>query len=390
MRDRPANTSFGRYLFRNPALRTAMRLADAAAGLLNPRPSETSPIPPPRRILLCNIAHFGDVVIALGLVPVLQRAFPEVEIGFLAGSWSRGLLELFPDIAHIHAFDHFLLNRQARTTAEKFRAHRQSFRQASREIRDLHYDVAVETFYFLQNAIPLLWRAGVPARIGYTSGGLGPLLTHPLDWKYQNQHALAYHLQLLSFLGIHEPVPARLVWPPRKASSAPAVVSPEKNDVIIHSGGGAGFRAWPLERWRVVVKALSERGHRMIFTGLGASEAKNIEAITRDIPNCLNLCDQLDWAQFIRVIEGARLLVGIESVAGHLAAAADVPSVLVYTGTVNPITFGPLSEKARLLTFPVPCSPCFLSNGCAGMECVRNLGAETVLDACRQALAPAG
>lgn len=363
-----------------------MQLADATAGLLNPRPSETRPIPPPRRILLCNIAHFGDVVIALALVPVLKRAFPQAEIGFLAGSWSRGLLELFPDITSIHAFDHFLLNRQARTTGEKLRAHGRSFRQASREIRDLHYDVAIETFFFLQNAIPLLWWSGVPARIGYTSGGLGPLLTHPLDWEYKNQHALAYHLQLLPFLGIHEPVPTRLIWPPRKASPVPPVVSPEKNDVIIHPGGGAGFRAWPLERWRLVVQALSERGYRMIFTGLGASEAKNIAYITRDIPNCLDLCDQLDWAQLIQVIKGARLLVGIESVAGHLAAAADIPSVLVYTGTVNPTTFGPLSEKARLLTHPVPCSPCFLTNGCAGMECVRNLGAEAVLNACLKAL----
>jgi ADP-heptose:LPS heptosyltransferase len=388
MRDRPATTSFGRYLFRNPALRTAMRLADATAGLLNRRASVTQPIPPPRRILVSNIAHFGDVVIALAVVPVLKRAFPEAEIGFLAGSWSRELLELFPDIKWIHAFDHFLLNRQARTMGGKIGAHWQTFHQASREIREIHYDVGIELFYFLQNAIPLLWWSGIPARIGYTSGGLGPLLTHPMEWHYKNQHVLAYHLQLLAYLGIDEPVPSRLVWPPRKSSPTPVVVPPEKYDVVIHPGGGAGFRAWPLERWRAVVKALSDRGYRMVFTGRGMSEAKNIETISRDIPNCLDLCDRLDWAQFIRVIEGARLLVGIESVAGHFAAAADIPSVLVYTGTVNPRTFGPLSEKLHLLSHSVPCAPCFLTHGCDGMECVRNVSAETVLEACIKTLVP--
>jgi len=367
-----------------------MRLADATAGVLNRRASVTQPIPPPRRILVSNIAHFGDVVIALAVVRVLKRAFPEAEIGFLAGSWSRELLELFPDIKWIHAYDHFLLNRQACTMGGKIRAHLQSFHQASREIREIHYDVAIELFYFIQNAIPLLWWSGIPARIGYTSGGLGPLLTHPLDWQYKNQHVLAYHLQLLPFLGIHEPIPSRLVWPPRKTPRAPAVVSPEKYDVIIHPGGGADFKAWPIERWKIVVKALSDRGYRMVFTGRGASEAKTIEIISRDIPNSLNLCDKLDWDQFIRVIEGARLLVGIDSVAGHIAAAVDIPSVLAYAGTVNPTTFGPLSEKLHLLSHPVPCTPCFLANGCEGMECIRNLSAETVLDACLKVLSPAG
>jgi ADP-heptose:LPS heptosyltransferase len=366
-----------------------MRLADATAGLLKPPSSITKPIPPPRRILISNIAHFGDVVIALGVVPVLKRAFPDAEIGFLAGSWSRGLLELFPDIRWIHAFDHFLLNRQTPTTGGKIGTHCQSFHQASREIHETHYDAGIELFYFIQNAIPLLWWSGIPARLGYTSGGLGPLLTHPLDWQYKNQHVLAYHLQLLPFLGIHEPMPSRLVWPPRRPSPAPTVVSPEKYDVVIHPGSGAGFKSWPLDRWRVVVKSLSDRGYRMIFTGRGASEAKNIEALSRDIPNSLKLCDRLDWAQFIEVIEGARLLVGIDSVAGHIAAAVDTPSVLAYAGTVNPATFGPLSEKLRLLSYPVPCTPCFLSNGCEGMECIRNLSAETVLEACLKALSPA-
>jgi len=387
MRPHPATTPLGgRYLLRNRPARMALEIADTLGKIINP--SSNGPIAPPARILLCNIAHFGDVVIALGLVPVLKRSFPGAEIGFLAGSWSRSLLELFPDIRWPHSFDHFLLNRQVPAFGKRMGLHLRSFRQACREIRAVRYDVAIETFYFVQNAIPLLWRAGIPTRIGYTSGGFGSLLTHSLDWKYEDKHALAYHLDLLQFLKVREALPSTLLWPPRKPSAAPAPVVPQKDYLVIHPGDGAGFKAWPLAHWQSLVQVLSARGHFVVFIGRGAKERANGEIIGQGMPNCLNLCDLLNWEQVIEILQKARLLIGIDSVAGHLAAAVDTPSVLIYTGTVNRKHFGPLSEKSVRLSYPVPSSPCFLSNGCEGMECLLLLTPDAVLDASLRVLEP--
>ena len=49
---------------------------------------------------------------------------------------------------------------------------------------DLEYEIAIDTYHFIQNSIPLLWLARIPIRIGYTSGGFGPLLdsSNPLDF----------------------------------------------------------------------------------------------------------------------------------------------------------------------------------------------------------------
>jgi ADP-heptose:LPS heptosyltransferase len=162
---------------------------------------------------------------------------------------------------------------------------------------------------------------------------------------------------------------------------------PQKDYIVIHPGGGAGFKAWPPDHWRSLVQALSTRGHCIVLTGRGAVERATIEAIIENMPGCLNLCDVLNWEQFIEILQNARLLIGIDSVAGHLAAAVDTPSVLIYTGTANLKNFGPLSEKCDLLIYPVPCSPCFLANGCEGMECVRWLTVDAVLEATLRALA---
>jgi ADP-heptose:LPS heptosyltransferase len=355
-----------------------MGLLDWTGKILNTSKQET--IPPPKRLLLCNIAHFGDVVNALGLVAILKRSLPEVEIGFLAGSWSRPLLELFPDIQWIHSFDHRLLNRQSSGTGSKLLIHARSAEQARREIRAVGYDIAVETYYYARNSIPLLWRSRIPARIGYTSGGFGALLTHSLDWNYESKHILAYHLDLLQFLNVHPPLPPQLPWPSMKPSASKAPVAPRKDYVVVHPGSGADVKSWPLATWRTLVKALSDRGHFIVFTGRGASERANIEAISMNIANCLNLCDLLNWEQFIEILRNAQLLIGIDSLGGHLAAVVDTPSALIYTGRTNRVQFSPLSQRSALMTYPVPCAPCFLPEGCGGMECVRLLTAETVLE----------
>ncbi len=387
MRNYPATTPLsGRYLFRSRTARLAMGAIDLAGQIANCTRNES--IAPPKKLLICNIAHFGDVVNALGLVPILKRSFPEVQIGFLAGSWSKPLLELFPDIQWIHSFDHRSMNRQVPGSGKKLLAHLRSAEQARREIRAVGYDVAIESYYYARNSIPLLWRARVPVRIGYTSGGFGGLLTHPLEWKYENKHLLAYHLELLQFLNVREALPSRLLWPPMRPSTTTAPAVPDKDYLVIHMGGGADSRSWPLDHWRILVQALAERGHFIVFTGRGAAERANIEIVSRDVPRSHNLCDQLNWEQLIEILRKARLLVGLDSLAGHLAAAVDMPSVLIYGGRNNAIHFRPLSPLATQLTHPVPCAPCFLPNGCSGMECVRRLNAETVLKATLRILEP--
>ena len=375
----------GRYLFRKRWARMLMVVVDGIGRLLVPAWPEKKSIPPPRRILISNIAHFGDVVIALALVPVLKRVYPEAEIGFLAGSWSRKLLEVFPEIKWIHSFDHPLLNREAKIKMAALIQGGRSFHQATAEIRQVKYDVAIESYHFLQNSIPLLWWAGVPVRIGYTCGGFGTFLTHPHMWHYQSKSILEYHFELLRDLGIEGPPPVCLPWPKRRNVSAAEALVPEKPYIILHPGGGAEFKAWPLSRWKDLARILASRGERIVLTGRGVAEQKTIEAIMAEVPNGLNLCDTLDWDSFLEVIRNARLLIGIDSLAGHLAAALDIRSIIIMTG-INPAQFSPISDKNQIVSWPVPCSPCFLPKGCEGVECVQNVSLDSVLQAYEKAV----
>lgn len=166
----------------------------------------------PKRILVCNIANLGDVVISTTALPVLKREFPGCEIGFLLASSATELLQQHPFVDRVHVFDHWYANRRKGV----FRAivdHLKGRSRAIKEIRQCDYELAIDLHPYFPNAIPLLFKAKIPARIGYSTGGFSNLLTESVSWSVKQISMGRRHLNLLSHLKIRAkilPCPAIL------------------------------------------------------------------------------------------------------------------------------------------------------------------------------------
>lgn len=143
---------------------------------------------------------------------------------------------------------------------------------------------------------------------------------------------------------------------------------------------GAAFKEWPAENWRGLAERLIAGGRRIVFTGRGDAETRTIEQIRTGLDGCVSLCGRLNWCDFVAVVAGACLAVGVESVVGHVAAAVGTPCVVVYGGVTDPAHWRPWGEQVRVLTHEVACA-CYRKGGCAGMECVRRVGVDSVLKA---------
>jgi ADP-heptose:LPS heptosyltransferase len=362
----------GKYWIRRPLLGRLVQALDAALGVFTTR-RRFAQIPTPARILLANGGHLGDVLFATAVVPVLKRAIPGVRIGFLVGEWARPVVADQPLIDAVHVVDHWKLNRGNASLTDKVRRYWQTRRQALQSIRVGRYEVAIDLSYYFPNNVALLWSAGIPARIGYTSGGFGPLLTHPLTWKNRPAHVIDYHADLLRVLLGSRCVDALQSWLqplPPMPSQLDGCNLPHRY-VVLHLGTGAAFKEWPIEYWRALAERLIAAGHYLVFTGKGERERQQVAHVVKNLPCCLDLCDRIDWRGLAAVLRGASLLVGAESVAALLASALRVPCVMIHTGVGNPHHWRPWRTPHRVLIHDVPCSPCYLSQGCAEMSCVR-------------------
>jgi ADP-heptose:LPS heptosyltransferase len=379
----------GSYTIRNPILNGLFLATDWLLHfLLGSKPNINS-IPAPKKILLCNVAHLGDIVMATSVLPVLKSAFPEVEIGFLVGSWSQVVVRDHPMIRWVHTFDHAMHNRAAIPFWRKMGQHRQSRRKALEEIKQIGYDVAIDLYWNVGNTLPLLWQTGIPVRIGYSSGGFGPLATHPRVFKDTRVHASQRYLTLLRLLPIRDsdvallhPTLAPVSENDRIAlrSTVESVGLNLSSNIVCHVAG-MSVNHWPDAKWRVLTERLTAEGFSMIFTGAGFDQRKQIERIIYGLSGCENLCDRLRWSEFVAAIQEARLLVSADTVAAHIAGAVETPCAVIAAGRW-PYLWRPFGNavKVKVLSLPLSCSPCHRNNGCATMECIRDVSVEQVYD----------
>jgi heptosyltransferase-2 len=374
------------YYAQNPRLAATLFAWDALCKLLPKRMGRSDR--GIRRVLIANWAHLGDALIASSLVSLLQACLPGVQIGFLAASWGRAAVENFSGIRWLHTVDHWRLSRHRTSLWHKLSVYIESRHKALREIRCVGYDAAIETYHLFPNSASLLWQAGIPRRVGYRSSGGGPLFTDALPWIPADRHITEYHRDLLrALLG-----PTSFIPPPampeidRRTTDAPDISGLEPPYVVMHMGAGSPLREWPEWKWIELASALAHDGNRIVFTGRGEREARSIGRVCQSSGSGIDLCDRLEWIEWVELIRGARLLVGLESSAGHVAAATHTPSVLIYSGMTNTAQWRPLTADCEALRYPTSCAPCYRSRGCPSMACVREVDVRQVLESCRRVL----
>lgn len=107
---------------------------------------------------------------------------------------------------------------------------------------------------------------------------------------------------------------------------------------VLHVGAGSPLRLWAPEKWRDVATALAARGLQPVWSA-GPGEADRVRTIDPEAryPSCAGT---LDLAQLWRLLEGARLLVTLDTGVLHLAKLTVTPTVALF-GPGSHVLFGP-------------------------------------------------
>ncbi len=337
----------------------------------------------PKRILLLNDAHIGDIVISTSILPILRSAYPESQIGFVAGSWSNMVLKDHPDVDFVHCIDHWVLNRSGQNLFRRIRQYQKTLKVAMHEIRETRYDIAISIYtWSYPDLMEIAWCAGIPIRLGFRRSLFAYLATAVTDVPkshFQVQSAIvAEVLRPLSLDSRHlrkrkatlSDSTDKAIW------EVCALLDVERiKDVtysIVHMGSGALKRELPLTFWREVAEDLSN-SHTLVFTGKGEREAANTSRVINGLDRCINACDKLSWDGFVAAVRFAEVLYGVESMAGHVAAAVGTRCVVAYTGMAGVVRWRPESDLCTVFTNHLPCSPCLMVNGCKDMTCLRGI-----------------
>ncbi|MCF7852153.1 MAG: glycosyltransferase family 9 protein [Simkaniaceae bacterium] len=366
-----------KYLAQNPLLIAYLKLFDAFIKLKKRK--EPPEIQPEliKRVILCNIAHLGDVIISTAAIDVVKYLYPNASIGFLTSSHARKVIQNHPDIDSSHIFDHYKLNRAPISLFHKIVYHGISLMKVIKEIRSYRYDLAIDLYFYYPNCAFILHQAKIPYRIGFTSGGGGQLYNDPIHWIDRKQHVIDYYKELFERISIRKDneihLSPRLPYYPVDVFQKFAL----SQFVIFHPGSGSSHKEWGIKQWRSAYQRVIAMGYRVIFTGSGKREFNMIHQIAHEGDN---FCNRLNWEEWVECTRHAACVITVDTAMQHIAAAVQTPCVALFTG-VNAIElFSGYSSRSLNLIHPTQCYPCHLKKGCRSMACIQNISVDQVIN----------
>lgn len=346
------------------------------------------------RILIIRPDHLGDVLLAMPAIQLLKRRRPDLGIDLLCGEWSAEIPAAYREIDQVLTLPFPGFHRGADAYRNPAILALAWARRLRREPYDCAFIMRPDHWW----GACLAYLAGIPERIGYAAPGVEPFLTRAL--AHSHQHGLLQNLQLVSsWLGESDNSPAKLSYP-IDAAARTAVdacladwrIPAHQALICIHPGSGASSKLWSAESWAMVADKLSRRYDCVtIFTG-AASEANLLEEISAKIRSkAHSSAGATSVSQLAALYQRARLVLGPDSGALHLAAAVGTPTVALF-GPADPVEFAPWGDARwhKALSSPIGCSPCRILDWSADERgfhpCVRDITVSQVLEAADQVL----
>ena len=329
------------------------------------------------KILIVGPAWVGDMVIAHALVRTLRAETHGVEIHVLAPAATASLAQRMPGVAGstVLPVGHGEFGWGAR-------------RRLGRVMRRERFDRAIVLPNTAKAALVPLF-AGIPRRTGWRG-----------EWRYgllndlRSLNATRYPRMIDRFVALGRDAGAapgddlqpQLTADPGRADALIETLGIDAGGPILALCPGAEYgpaKRWPPPHFAAVAEAhLRRRG--MVWLLGSKADAAACSAIVAALPAALrartfDLSGRTSLLDAVDLLARATQVVTNDSGLMHVACALGVPVVAVY-GSSSPDFTPPLSDLARVVREPLPCSPCFERVCPLGhTDCLNRLAPERVV-----------
>lgn len=325
-------------------------------------------ISPPHRILIVRLSAIGDVVMASPLIKALRRSYPGAHLAWLVEPAAADLLRNNPDLDEVIVWPR--AEWQELWRAHRYRAWWRALHSFTRELRQRHFDLALDIQGLLKSA---LWArlSGAPERIGLGSReGSALLMTRVVARPRNDARIGSEYRHLAETLGL------------AGGSHAMDIAISEDDERFAQAYAAAGPYAvfcpfttrpqkhWFEERWPALAEAVQARfGLIPVLLG-GPSDRIAAARMQQIYPALQSEVGRTTLARSAALIKHAACLVGVDTGLTHMGIAFGIPTVALF-GSTRPY-LDTQCDSARVLYHRLDCSPCRRHPTCGGdYTCMR-------------------
>jgi len=281
------------------------------------------------RLLFIKVQLIGDALILTPTLRAVKKAYPDAEISVLVRRGSEGILAGCPEINRI------LTIAGPEQKKHTLRSTWEGLLDILR-LRDTRYDMAIE---LSDQHRGRLFAGLASARKRYSVKMFGKMsrwerwrfaAQSTYEWEFRHRVERDYYT-VAEFLPCMEAAPGPLVFEKERMEVWDMTAS-LKNFCVLQIGTWKLYSRWPRERWLEVAQHLLRQcEHIVISTGRATHEVEDARWLQEQLgPRAVCTLGRATWPQVADLLRRARLYVGLDTAAMHLATACGCPVVGLY------------------------------------------------------------
>jgi ADP-heptose:LPS heptosyltransferase len=282
------------------------------------------------RILVIRHGALGDVVLSFGPFAAIRKHHPGAHIVLLTTAPYAEFCRASGLFGEIWLDERPPWWRVDRVLALRERLNAGGFRR----VYDLQTSDRSSAYFRLFRSPPPEW------------SGIARGCSHPhANPRRDDMHTVERQAEQLKSAGIADTPPTDLSWVKADAArfSLPA-------PYVLLVPGGSKHRPekrWPIGNYAALATQLAKRGFGAAVLG-GPDET----GIAGALPSARDLTGQTSFADVVALARGATLAVGNDTGPMHLIAAADCPSVVLFSSASDPALCAPRGRAVTVLRKP--------------------------------------
>lgn len=296
-------------------------------------------------ILIFSPAWIGDMVMAQSLFKVLHQQYTDLSLDVIAPPWPYDLLQRMPEINK-----HYKINVQRGKFSWQVR------RDIANKLQTNHYDWAITMPVTWKSALNGYW-SGAPKRTGFLGEMRYGLLN---DRRKLDTQKLPYMVQRYVYLGLDSDasIPELKDIPQPKLSINQKNVDSwlkklnlQREQRLVALMPGAEFgpaKRWPTDNYAQIARELVQQNGQVMILGSPKDYETALEIEQKSGVELINLCGKTSLLDAVDLLSIASLAISNDSGLMHIAAAVNIPQIVIYRSSTPDFT-PPLNDKAIIL-----------------------------------------